>query len=166
MGNLAAAWGIAGVSLLLASAIGRLSAVAWQTLSVPLHPRHWVGLAVSIVVMGVVEGYYAFQRQFSPRVAARARHLANHPTLARTVLAPLFCMGFFGAPRRRRLASAIVTSGIVVLVLLVKRIDQPWRGIIDAGVVIALAWGLAALWIFTARAFGPQGLDHPAEVVP
>ena len=52
------------------------------------------------------------------------------------------------------------------LVALVRRLDQPWRGIIDAGVVVGLAWGLAALWIFTARAFGPRGLDHPADVVP
>lgn len=166
MGNLAAAWGIAGVSLLLGSAIARLSAVAWQAVNGPLQARHWIGLGASVIVMGVVEGYYAFQRQFSPRVAARARHLASHPTPVRTVLAPLFCMGFFGAPRRRRIASAVITAAIVVLVVLVKRIDQPWRGIIDAGVVIALAWGLAALWIFTARAFSPQGLDHPAEVAP
>lgn len=166
MGNLAAAWGIAGVSLLLGSAIGRLSTVAWQAVTAPLQLRHWIGLAASLAFMGLFEGYAAFQRRFSPRVAARARHLASHPTPLRTALAPLFCMGFFGAPTRRRVTSVVVTAGIVVLVVLVRRLDQPWRGIIDAGVVLGLAWGLVALWVFTIRAFGPQGLDHPAEVVP
>ena len=53
----------------------------------------------------------------------------------------------------------------MLLILAVSRLDQPWRGIIDAGVVVGLAWGLMTLWIFTARAFGPRGLDHPAEVI-
>jgi hypothetical protein len=124
-----------------------------------------VALALSVIFMGIVEGYWAFQRQFSPRVAARARHLAAETTPVRTLLAPLFCMGFFGAPRRRQITSAVLAAAIVVLVVLVKRVAQPWRGIIDAGVVVALVWGVVALWIFTARAFSAQGLDHPAEVV-
>jgi hypothetical protein len=81
------------------------------------------------------------------------------------VLAPFFCIGYFGAPRARRVASFALSAGILVLVVLVRRLDQPWRGIIDAGVVVGLAWGLAALWVFTAKAFGPDGLDHPADVV-
>lgn len=165
MGTLAAAWGIAGVSLLLGSAIARLSAVAWQAVEAPLQARHWMGLGASLAFMGIFEGYCAFQRRFAPRTAARARHLASHPTPLRAVLAPLFCMGFFGAPPRRRITSALVTAAIVVLVVLVRWIEQPWRGIVDAGVVVGLAWGLVALWVFTARAFSAQGLDHPAEVV-
>jgi len=32
------------------------------------------------------------------------------------------------------------TAAIVVLVLLVHRLEQPWRGIVDAGVVTGLTW--------------------------
>jgi hypothetical protein len=164
MGAWAAAWGVAGVSLLLGWAIARLSPVAWRAMTAPLSPGHWAALAAVVLAMAFFEGYRGFQRGFSPRVAARARHLSLHPTPLRALLAPFFCIGYFGAPRARRIASFAVSAGVLVLVVLVRRLDQPWRGIIDAGVVVGLAWGLAALWIYTARAFGPRGLDHPPEV--
>jgi len=166
MGTWAALWGVTGVSLVLGWAIARLSVVAWYAVAAPLAPHHWAALVAVIAAMAFLEGYRGFQRGFSPRVAARARHLSLHPTPLRAALAPLFCIGYFGAPRGRRIASIAVTAGIMVLVAAVRRLDQPWRGIIDAGVVVGLAWGLASVWIFTARAFGPRGLDHPAEVVP
>ena len=164
MGALAAAWGVSGVSMLLGWAIARLSAVAWRALAAPLSPGHWAALAAVVCAMAFFEGYRGFQRGFSPRVAARARHLSLHPTPLRTLLAPLFCIGYFGAPRARRIASIALSAGIVLLILAVGRLNQPWRGIVDAGVVVGLAWGLATLWIFTARAFSPSGLDYPAEV--
>ncbi len=34
---------------------------------------------------------------------------------------------------------------IIVLILLVHRLDQPLRGIIDAGVVVGLSWGIVSL---------------------
>ena len=37
--------------------------------------------------------------------------------------------------------------GIVGLIVLIRKLDQPWRGIVDAGVVVGLGWGLVAtLW--------------------
>ena len=164
MGALAAAWGVSGVSFLLGWAIARLSAIAWRALAAPLNPGHWAALAAVVCAMAFFEGYRGFQRGFSPRVAARARHLSRHPTPLRTLLAPLFCIGYFGAPRARRIASIALSAGIVLLILAVGRLNQPWRGIVDAGVVVGLAWGLATLWIFTARAFSPKGLDHNPEV--
>lgn len=163
MGTVAATWGIGGVSFVLGAAIVRLTPVAWSALISGLSVFQWLVLAVVVVAMAVFEGYRGFQCSFSPRVAARARHLAGRPTLVRTFLAPLFCMGYFGAPRRRRIASLALTAGIVALVIAARRLPQPWLGILDAGVVVGLAWGLIALWLFTARAFG-AGLDHPAEV--
>src|SRR5262245_290437 len=166
MGLWAAAWGVAGVSLLLGWAIARLSPVAWRALGEPLMPRHWIALVAVVAAMAFFEGYRGFQRGFSPRVAARARHLSLHPTPLRSLLAPLFCIGYFGAPRARRVASIAVSAGIVMLIIAVSRLDQPWRGIVDAGVVVGLGWGLASLWFFTVRAFGPGGLNHPPEVAP
>jgi hypothetical protein len=166
MGTWAAAWGILGVSALLGWAIARLSVAAGRALSAPLTPGQWAALVAVVLGMAFFEGYRGFQRSFSPRVAARARHLALHPTPARALLAPLFCMGFFGASRSRRVAMVVLTAGISVLVAIVSRLSQPWRGIVDAGVVVGLTWGVVTLWIYTARAFGPRGLEFPADVVP
>jgi hypothetical protein len=38
--------------------------------------------------------------------------------------------------------------------------DQPWRGIVDAGVVLGLMVGLSSLlWIFITRLFGGRVVD-------
>src|SRR5262245_38229311 len=166
MGALGAAWGVSGVSLLLGWAIARLSTIAWRALAAPLSTRHWIALAAIVLAMAFFEGYRGFQHGFSPWVAARSRHLSLHPTPLRALLPPLFCIGYFGAPRARRIGSIALSAGIVLLVLAVGRLAQPWRGIVDAGVVVGLAWGLVALWIFTARAFSANGLDHPPELAP
>jgi hypothetical protein len=66
------------------------------------------------------------------------------------LLAPLFCMGYFHATRKRMLTSIILTSAIIVLVLLVGLAPQPWRGIIDVGVIIGLGLGVGSIirfWI-------------------
>jgi hypothetical protein len=44
-------------------------------------------------------------------------------------------------------------------------LPQPWRGIVDLGVVIGLAWGLVALGVFTVQAFSGR-LNHAPEVPP
>lgn len=63
----------------------------------------------------------------------------------RVLLAPLFCMGFFGATRRVLIAAWVVLIMVAGLVALVRALDQPWRGIVDAGVVVGLGWGLVTL---------------------
>lgn len=164
MGTFAAIWGIVGVTLLIGSAVGRLAPIAARALISPLLPIHWAALAVVVGGMAYLEGYRGFQLGFSPRVAARARHLYDHPTPLRALLAPFFCMSYFGAPPRRQLTSLGVTLAVVALVIGVRYVQQPWRGIIDAGVVVGLTWGLVAMLIFTARAFSRRGLKHPTEV--
>jgi hypothetical protein len=159
-----AIWGLAVVSLLLASAIRRLTPIALDAFSGEFLPRHWVCLALSVGSMAYYEGYRAFQKAFSPRVAARARYLKERPGLGRALLAPFFCMAFFHAPRRRIITSVSVTAGIILLVLLVRRLSQPWRGIVDAGVVVGLAWGLISLWIYGVCAFVRPEFSHPPEV--
>jgi hypothetical protein len=95
--------------------------------------------------MAYFEGYRGFQRGFSPRVVVRALHLALHPRPLHVLLAPLFCMGLIHASRRRLLSSWILLVSIVAIVLLVRVLPQPYRGLVDAGVVVGLAWGLVAL---------------------
>ena len=41
---------------------------------------------------------------------------------------------------------------LIALVVVVRDFDQPWRGIVDGGVVVGLTWGLVALLFELGRA--------------
>jgi hypothetical protein len=163
-GKIGALWGITGVFLLLGSAVYRLAHLALALFAAPLRWYHWLALAASVIFMAHAEGYRGFQQQFSPRVAARARYLREHPRPLLLLLAPFFCMGYFHATRRRKIISLSLTAGIVVLVLGVRHVPQPWRGIIDAGVVTGLAWGMVSLLCFAVRAFADPSFACSPEV--
>ncbi|MBA4501645.1 hypothetical protein [Marinobacterium marinum] len=163
LGVFAAVWGFIGICLLFSSAIYRLSGVA---LEMPLDTfgwHHWLALCVCLVFMGFAEGYRGFQQNFSPRVAARIRYLRHNVTPLRALLAPVFCMGFFHAEKRRRIVTYCLTGGIVGLILLVRLLEQPWRGIVDAGVVLGLSWGLVSLALFTWQAFTRADFAYSPE---
>lgn len=152
-GVFGAIWGILGITILLGSAVVRLFPYAYELREWALGWGHGVALALSVIGLGYMEGYRGFQLRFSPRTAARALYLSENPTWARLLFAPLFCMGFFHATRRRRFATMVLTLGIVGLVLGVRQLAQPWRGIVDAGVVVGLSWGLVSVWYYTLKAF-------------
>ena len=141
-GTLAAAWGLLGLSSLLLSAVYRLSLRAFEALATPLDWYHWLSLVVCLLLMAYSEGYRGFQQGFSPRAAVRVRYLCDHASWLETVLAPLFVLSYFHAQRRRQIISLVLTLLIVCLVLVVRLIPQPWRGIIDLGVVVGLTWGV------------------------
>jgi len=164
MKKLAALWGLTGVMALLASAVYRLTPLAVDAARYELRWYHWAFFAFVLVFMAYFEGYRAFQQGFSPRVAARARYLRTHRNTLHALLAPLFCMGYFHAPKKRRVTSISVTAGIIVLIVLVHFLSQPWRGIVDAGVVVGLAWGLISLVIFGYQAFTRERFDYSPEV--
>jgi hypothetical protein len=164
LSRLGAFWGLAGVILLLAGAVYRLTPLAVDALSHDFLWYHWIALVLVVFFMAYFEGYLAFQQAFSPRVAARARYLLTHHNRLHALLAPLFCMAYFHAPRRRRIASISVTAGIIVLVVLVRFLAQPWRGIIDGGVVVGLSWGLVSLTFFGFQALTAERFPHSPEV--
>jgi hypothetical protein len=164
MGTSGAIWGLTGVFLLLGSAVYRLSLIARAAFSYELGWQHWTTLLLCILFMAYAEGYRAFQQRFSPRVAARAKYLRSHPDLLHALFAPLFCMGFFYATKRRKITSISVTAGIIVLIVLVRLLPQPWRGIIDLSVVVGLGWGIVSLAIFVYRAFASDDFDYPPDV--
>lgn len=164
MGIFGAIWGLTGVLLLLGSAVCRLAPLAIDGFSYDFSWYHWLSLFLIVLFMAYAEGYRGFQKGFSPRVVARALYLKNHPRLLHALLGPFFCMSFFHASRRRKIISLSLTSGIIVLILLVRLIPQPWRGIIDTGVVIGLAWGLVALVIFAFQAFTAKEFGYSPEV--
>jgi ABC-type branched-subunit amino acid transport system permease subunit len=152
-GSIAAFWGYAGILLIFSSAIYRLGAYALQMFEQPLMWYHWLALAISIGFMGFAEGYKGFQKGFSPRVAARIRYLSENVTPVRAILAPLFCMGFFHITRRRQIVTFCLSIGIILLIQVVHHFAQPWRGIVDAGVVLGLTWGIVSLTLYTVKAF-------------
>ena len=93
---------------------------------------------------------------------ARALHLGEHPRPLHVVLAPFFCTGLFHATRRRVIATWILYGGLVLLIVAVRMLAQPWRGMIDAGVVVGLSWGVVAVFVIYLRALA----GHPPAVSP
>ena len=164
LGYIAVLWGITGIGLLIGSAIYRLSLIGLETFDYSLDWYHWLALAFSIAFMGFAEGYRGFQQAWSPRVAARLLFLSQNVSPIRLLLAPLFCMGFFDIVRKRMIVTYCLTSGIILMVLLVHQLDQPWRGIVDFGVVTGLIWGMVSLAIFTIQAFFTQRFEHSPEM--
>jgi hypothetical protein len=152
--NAVTLWGVAGFCMLLLQAVYRLAIRAYEPIAHHqlTRPWHWVLLAASILVLGYSEGYRAFQRRAAPRIVARAIHLAGHPRPLHVVLAPFYCTGLFHATRRRLIASWVLYGMLVVLIVSVRQLAQPWRGIVDAGVVVGLGWGTLAIIIVYVRA--------------
>jgi uncharacterized membrane protein YkgB len=61
-------------------------------------------------------------------------------------------MAFFRAARRAKTAAWIVTIMVLIAIFIVRQVPQPWRGVIDTGVVAGLAWGSISLIITAIRA--------------
>ncbi|MCP4869196.1 MAG: hypothetical protein GY898_10815 [Proteobacteria bacterium] len=163
LGRLAAVWGIIGVIWLLADAVHGVGMVAWEAIQGdPFTPLQWGFAALWVGFMAYSEGYRGFQSRLAPRVVVRAGVLARDPQPLRVLLAPAFVIGFFAGNRRRLLTSWGITIAIVGVVLVVRQFPQPWRGIIDFGVVVGLGWGIAAVAWFAVQAL----LGNPPDIDP
>jgi len=158
------AWGLGGVLALLGFAVWRLAPLALELRGLPLSPLHWGALAFSVGYMAYAEGYKGFHLGFAPRVVVRAAYLWRNPGPGLVLLAPLFCMGFVHATRRRRVATIGLTLMIVCFIAIARQLPQPWRGILDAGVVVGLSIGVASILYFMAVAWdSPRRIDIPAD---
>ena len=147
------AWGVGGVLALFARALVRLTPMAWQPIAEGSLSAMQVGLYAAWIVFNAYgEGYRAFQKSFSPRVVARAYHLASQPRPFQAVFAPAYCLSLFHANRRGLVTAWVMLFVIIGLVALLRITPQPWRGIIDGGVVVALAWGALVIVVFSVRA--------------
>ena len=131
--------------MLLVRAVWALTPRAVEAMVGGLAWWQWAVLAVWVAFMAYSEGYRGFQKRFSPMVAARVHELAQRATPLQAALAPAFAMGLFHATRRRLIISWILLVGIAILVIVVRYLPQPWRGIVDAGVVVGLTWGTVSL---------------------
>ena len=144
-------WSVGGAVFILLDAIRRLFPMFVGALGHEMHAVHWLFLVVWVAFMAFVEGYKGFHQRFSPRLAVRADWLARHPRPWLVALAPLFVMGMVHANRRRLVSSWLLFVGIVALALTIRQLPQPWRGIVDAGVVLGLTLGTASTVWFAIR---------------
>ena len=141
-----ASWGVAGVAALVVRALVALTPIAIEPIRAgSLGPGHWIVLVAWVATNAYAEGLVGFHQKFSPRVVDRAIYLGRNPSVGRVLLAPAFCIGLFHASRRTLIVSWAITTGIFVLVATIRHVAQPWRGIIDAGVVVGLGLGLLSL---------------------
>ena len=141
--------------------MGRLR-VSWDHLQRDLTLLQWGMFGSMMAGFAFFEGYKAFQLKFSPMLVQRAMTLSREGTpLHHIILAPFYSMGLFHATKKRRIIAWAITSGVALMVGLVKRLPYPWRSIVDAGVVSGLVWGAASIINLYVRALlgSPPGVD-------
>ncbi|MEO7364563.1 MAG: hypothetical protein ABIV43_03595 [Candidatus Saccharimonadales bacterium] len=158
------AWGLIGFTALIVSALYRLLPHVADAFTAGITPLQWLVVLVWSAVMVYSEGYKGFQKQFSPRFAARAFHLSQLPSLLPQLLAPLYCVGYIYAPKKRKIVSWSLTTGVVLLIIIVRLVPQPWRGIIDTGVILGLAYGIVSVYYYVVRTFADGGTPTDPEL--
>ena len=163
---LLASWGLLGIFFLVGRALWRLTEIAIDAITnYPLTHLQWGILILWILINAYAEGNKGFQKKFSPRTVARAWYLADNPTVVRVLFGPFFTMGFFDANRKTKITAFIVVMLVSVLVIVVSGLPQPWRGIIDAGVVAGLIWGLLSILVIFVQTL-TSGYAHLDPCMP
>lgn len=163
---LIASWGVVGVIALLGQAAYRLGTRALEAIGSELSALQLGILVLWSAFNLYAEGYRAFQRRFSPRVVVRAFHLAQHPRPTYIALAPFYCMALLHSAKRERIVAWSTVVMIMGFILLLRHVPQPWRGIVDAGVVVALFWGASAIAVFHVRALATGVLPNFSPGLP
>lgn len=164
--QLVQAWGVAGVILYLSYGVFKVVPIVLDGLNAISEPWQWGLLVVTLLFFAYVEGYRGFQLGFSPRVVSRAwvvsEELEEAPVWHK-VLAPAFCIGYFHGTTKRVITSWAVTSVIFAVVIGVKQLDNPYRAIIDAGVIVGLMWGILSIIVLYLASLQSQ---KPPEFDP
>jgi hypothetical protein len=146
------AWAVGGVVMMLLEAVVRLGLVAVDGLGHGLTPAQALFAAAWVGFMVYAEAWRGFHLRFAPRVVARAVAIAADRRPFLVLLAPLAAMGLLWATPRRVRATWALVIGIVALILVVRALPEPWRAIVDLGVVLGLTGGTLSLGVHTVRA--------------
>ncbi|MEO1856633.1 MAG: hypothetical protein ABGY95_04610 [Rubritalea sp.] len=156
---IAAIWGALGVFLLVGKSLQSLFVHAKEAVSNGLSTYQVVFLILYSLFMLYFEGYKGFQKKFSPRTAARVHYLYLNPRPLHVLFAPFFCVGYFYAKRKVRIIAITLSILILCVVFLMSEFcTQPWRGIIDIGVILGLSYGLLSFACFLVKVFTTK--DH------
>lgn len=158
-------WGLCGAIGILVYAITRMTGHVLEAFGENLGVWHYVTLILWTLFMAYSEGYRGFQKSFSPRVAARAVYLREKSTWLRFFLAPFFSIGFFHTTRRKQITVIVLVIVISLLVIGFRQIPQPWRGVLDFGVVVGLSWGVIATLIYFIKFALAKEVTYDAQVV-
>lgn len=143
--NPVVAWAVAGLVLLLGSAVFRLGERGLAVIAAGLAPREWLALLLLSVLFVVGEGYFALARKWVPRTLTRASALRGETRPLPRLLAPLHAMGLVAVPWRTAVRHWAGVAAIAAAVVIVRMFPDPWRGIVDFAVAAALAVGIVAL---------------------
>lgn len=143
--HLGALWGGLALVVVLVESLHKLTSIALGAFTHPLGLAEGLFLLGWVCFMAYAEGYRGFQQSFAPRYAARAHWLKEKGQRKDLCLAPFFCMGFYAASRRTQTVAWALSFGIPLLVYLIRALPQPWRGLVDLGVIVGLSWGLVAV---------------------
>lgn len=153
--NWITAWGVIGCMLLISSGVYRVVPHAIE----PVWPEYSLRPFELVLYVGFIgfqawaEGYRGFQKGVVPRILARAQWLTDHPERVHPIVAPLFVTGLFGMQRRALIVRYVFIVLIIGVIVAMKFVPQPWRGIVDGGVVIGLAWGVVAMGVGLVQLF-------------
>ena len=151
--SVGAVWGMVGIMCIVGYALYRLSFLAAEAFTESFTVLQWAVLIVWSIYMIHSEGIKGFAKSFSPRAAARAQYISRHGNWHQIVFAPIFCFGYYQTTRRRLIVAYALTLGIIGLIIIIRLMVQPWRGIIDSGVVLGLSIGLVTLLYFSYKAW-------------
>lgn len=156
--RLVQAWGAVGVAAYLSYGVKKVVPIVREGIAAITSPLQWCFLVATLAFFAYYEGYKGFQLGFSPRVVSRAWVVSEQfgaedaaaPSWHK-ILAPAFCIGYFHGTRKRVIASWSVTATIFCVVVGVRRLSNPYRAIIDAGVIVGLLWGTSSVLAIFVR---------------
>ena len=143
-----------GVAAIFVEAIVQLARRGVATLNDGLGPLEWLAFVLLLVAFVYGEGWRALARRWVPAVLARTRQLGVGSPLPYRLLAPLYAMSLIGASARILARAWLGVALIVLAVIVVRALPEPWRGIVDAAVAAAL---LVGLWAIVRGALAPHG---------
>ena len=144
-------WGFLGISYMI---LHGLSCMIPYVIELDFRLFKWyhmISFFGVIIILGYSEGYKGFQKSFSPRTANRLYNIFLKPTFFRVFFSPFISMGFIESSKKLKYISYGLLLMIVMFILLIGKLNDPWRGIIDAGVIVGLSWGLVSFWVSCFR---------------
>jgi hypothetical protein len=137
---------VGGVTAAFVEAVVQLGRRGFATLRGGLDPLEWVALAILVVLFVWGEGVRALERRWVPLMIERAASLrAEGARPIHRALAPLYAMSLVDGDLRRVARAWLGVALIVAAVFIVRAFPEPWRGITDLAVGLALSWGLIAI---------------------